>query len=268
LHDLAIEDAHRAHQRPKLEIYGESLFIVLRTARLHEAKVQSGETHIFAGPGYVVTVRHGASHSYSEVRARCESAPRMLAKGQDFVVYSIMDFVVDNYFPILDALEIEVERLDEAVFAQTSTRQDVERIYELRHELSQLRRAVAPLQEVCSRILRFDVPMIDREMNPYFRDVQDHVIRVLESIDNLRELLGAALEANLLFAALQQGTVMRKLAGWAAILAVPTAIAGIYGMNFEHMPELKQPWAYPAVLAAIAALCGYLYFRFRRAGWL
>jgi magnesium transporter len=268
LHDLAIEDAHNAHQRPKMEIYGESLFIVLRTARLEEGKVLCGETHVFAGKGYVVTVRHGASHSYSEVRARCESKPKMLAKGEDFVVYSIMDFVVDNFFPIIDSFEGEVERLDAAVFAQTATQGDIERIYELRHELAVMRRAVAPLQDVCSRIMRFDVPQIDREMGPYFRDVQDHVIRILEDIDNLRDLLGSALEAYLLLASIQQGNVMKKLAGWAAILAVPTAVAGIYGMNFENMPELKEPWGYPLVLAVIAGLCAFLYLRFRRSGWL
>jgi magnesium transporter len=268
LHDLAIEDAHNAHQRPKMEIYGESLFIVLRTARLEEGKVLCGETHVFAGKGYVVTVRHGASHSYSEVRARCESKPKMLAKGEDFVVYSIMDFVVDNFFPIIDSFEGEVERLDAAVFAQTATQGDIERIYELRHELAVMRRAVAPLQDVCSRIMRFDVPQIDREMGPYFRDVQDHVIRILEGIDNLRDLLGSALEAYLLLASIQQGNVMKKLAGWAAILAVPTAVAGIYGMNFENMPELKEPWGYPLVLAVIVGLCAFLYLRFRRSGWL
>jgi magnesium transporter len=268
LHDLAIEDALNAHQRPKMEIYGESLFIVLRTARLEEGKVLCGETHVFAGKGYVVTVRHGASHSYSEVRARCESKPKMLAKGEDFVVYSIMDFVVDNFFPIIDSFEGEVERLDAAVFAQTATQGDIERIYELRHELAVMRRAVAPLQDVCSRIMRFDVPQIDREMGPYFRDVQDHVIRILEDIDNLRDLLGSALEAYLLLASIQQGNVMKKLAGWAAILAVPTAVAGIYGMNFENMPELKEPWGYPLVLAVIAGLCAFLYLRFRRSGWL
>lgn len=268
LHDLAIEDAHNAHQRPKLEVYDESLFLVLRTARLLEGKVLCGETHVFAGKGYVVTVRHGASHSYSEVRTRCESAPKMLAKGEDYVVYSIMDFVVDNFFPIVDSFEGEVERLEGAVFAQTASQQDIERIYELRHELAVIRRAVAPLQDVCSRIMRVDVPIIDPDMAPYFRDVQDHVIRILEDIDNLRDLLGSALEAYLLLTSLQQGTIMKKLAGWAAILAVPTAIAGIYGMNFENMPELKMPWAYPAVWAVIIGLCAYLYVRFRRSGWL
>jgi magnesium transporter len=268
LHDLAVEDAHRAHQRPKLEIYGDSIFIVLRTAQLQAGRIQCGETHIFAGRGYVVTVRHGSSQSYAEVRARCENAPAMLTMGESFVVYSVMDFVVDNYFPVIHTLEGEMDELEDAVFAQRSDRAHVERLYELRHELMLLKRAVSPMQEVCNRVMRFDVPLIDRAMHPYFRDVQDHVMRVVESVDGLRETLIAALEANLLFASVQQNDVTKKLAGWAAILAVPTAIAGIYGMNFEHMPELKSPWGYPAVLLVIAALCLFLYYRFRRAGWL
>jgi magnesium transporter len=268
LHDLAIEDAHNAHQRAKLEIYGDSLFVVLRTVQLHEGKVSFGETHIFAGRGYVVTVRHGSTTAYKEVRARCEHAPKMLQKGEDFVVYSVMDFVVDHYFPILHELEGEVDAIEETVFARSSGRIDIGRIYELRHDLLLMRRAIQPLQEVCSRIMRFDVPMIDADMHPYFRDVQDHIIRVVESIDNLRDLLNSALEANLLLASIQQNDVTKKLAAWAAILAVPTAIAGIYGMNFTHMPELDEPLAYPIVLAVIAGLCGWLYARFKLAGWL
>jgi magnesium transporter len=268
LHDLAVEDAHSAHQRPKLEIYGDSLFIVLRTAQLQGGRIQYGESHIFAGKGYVVTVRHGSSTAYKEVRSRCESAPKMLSMGESFVVYSIMDFVVDRYFPILHELETEVDALEEAIFAHAAKRQQIERIYELRHDLLLLRRVVQPLQDMCARIMRFDVPLADDCMRPYFRDVQDHVIRVVESIDNLRDLLSAALEANLLLSTAQQNEVTKRLAGWAAILAVPTAIAGIYGMNFEYMPELKQPWAYPAVMAGMAGVCGYLYYRLRTAGWI
>jgi magnesium transporter len=268
LHDLAIEDAHRAHQRAKLEIYGESLFIVLRTVQLHDRKVSFGETHIFAGKGYVVTVRHGSTTAYKEVRARCEQNPKMLSRGEDFVVYSVMDFVVDHYFPVVHELETEVDAIEESVFARSSGRIDIARIYELRHDLLLMRRSIQPLQEVCSRIMRFDVPMIDADMHPYFRDVQDHIIRVVESIDNLRDLLNSALEANLLLASIQQNDVTKKLAAGAAILAVPTAIAGIYGMNFDYMPELKQPLAYPIVLAVILGLCGWLYVRFRQAGWL
>jgi magnesium transporter len=268
LHDLAVEDAHRAHQRPKLEVYGESLFAVVRTVQLQGGKVTFGETHIFAGSGYVVSVRHGSTTAYKEVRARCEHNPKMLQKGEDFVIYSIMDFVVDHYFPVLHELETEIDAIEAAVFARSAGRIDIERIYELRHDLLLMRRAIQPLQEVCSRIMRFDVPMIDADMHAYFRDVQDHIIRVVESIDNLRDLLNAALEANLLLASIQQNDVTKKLAAWAAILAVPTAIAGIYGMNFDYMPELKHPLGYPAVVAVIVGLCAWLYLRFRRAGWL
>jgi magnesium transporter len=268
LHDLAIEDAHQAHQRAKLEIYGESLFIVLRTTRLEERHIQFGETHIFAGRGYVVTVRHGSATGYKEVRSRCESAPRMLKMGESFVVYSLMDFVVDNYFPILHEFDTEIDALEETIFGGASGKLEIERIYTLRHELLLMRRAVQPLQEVCARIMRFDVPLIGPEMQPYFRDVQDHVVRVVEGIDNLRDLLNAALETNLLVASIQQNDVTKKLAGWGAILAVPTAVAGIYGMNFKFMPELEMQYAYPIIVAAILGACGLLYWRFKRAGWL
>jgi magnesium transporter len=268
LHDLAIEDALLAHQRPKLEIYGDSIFMALRTAQLLDKKIHFGETHIFAGRGYVVTVRHGSTTAYREVRARCEGVPGMLAKGESFVVYSIIDFIVDNYFPVLHDMEQEADELEAEVFAHRSDPTDVERIYELRHELLLLRRAVQPLQEVCNRIMRFDVPLIDHAMNDYFRDIQDHVIRVVEGIDNLRDLLNAALEANLLLVSLAQNQVTKKLTGWAAILSIPLAIASVYGMNFKNMPELEQPLGYPAVMLVIFGLCGFLYYRFRRAGWL
>ena len=267
LHDLAIEDAHLAHQRPKLEIYGDSLFVVLRTAQLQGTKIQFGETHVFAGKGYVVTVRHGPSSSYTDVRSRCECVPAMLRIGESFVLYSLMDFVVDNYFPIIDSLEAEVDALEGEVFDQSSDRDEIERIYELRRELMIFRRTVAPLLEVCDRLMRFDAPLIEPDIRPYFRDVRDHVIRVDERIDDLRELLTSAMETNLLLASVRQNDVMRKLAGWAAILAVPTAVFGLYGMNFQDMPELGSPYGYPAVMVVVAAVCAYLYYRFRRSGW-
>jgi magnesium transporter len=267
LHDLAIEDAHLAHQRPKLEIYGDSLFVVLRTAQLQGTKVQFGETHVFAGKGYVVTVRHGPSSSYTDLRTRCECVPAMLRIGESFVLYSLMDFVVDNYFPIINSLEAEVDALEGEVFEQSSDRDEIERIYELRRELMVFRRTVEPLLEVCDRLMRFDAPLIEPEIRPYFRDVRDHVTRVDERIDDLRELLTSAMETNLLLASVRQNDVMRKLAGWAAILAVPTAVFGLYGMNFQDMPELSSPIGYPAVLVVVAAVCAYLYYRFRRSGW-
>ncbi len=267
LDDLAIEDALHAHQRPKFEIYDGSLFVVLHTAQLQGTKIQFGETHIFVGNGYVVTVRHGPSLSYADVRARCESAPAMLRVGESFVLYSLMDFVVDNYFPIIHTLEAEVDALEVEVVGDGADSRDIERIYELRRKLMILRRAIAPLLEVCDRLLRFDVPLIARDMQPYVRDVRDHVIRVAEAIDDLRELLTSAMETNLLLASVQQNDVMKKLAGWAAILAMPTAVFGLYGMNFQDMPELRLPYGYPAVMLAVVGLCTYLYYRFKRAGW-
>jgi magnesium transporter len=267
LHDLAIEDAHVAHQRPKLEIYGDSLFVVLRTAQLQGKKIVFGETHVFAGRGYVVTVRHGPSLGYTDVRSRCESAPGLLRLGESFVLYSLMDFVVDNYFPIIDTLEAEVDDLELEAADQDSDRADIGRIYELRRQLLVLRRTVSPLLDVCDRLVRFDVPLVEPDMRPYFRDVRDHVIRVDERIADLRELLTSTMETNLLLASVRQNDVMKKLAGWAAILAVPTAVFGLYGMNFNDMPETNSPYGYPAVLAVVAALCGYLYYRFHRAGW-
>jgi magnesium transporter len=268
LHELAVEDARNAHQRPKLEVYGDALFLVLQTAQLKDGRVEFGETHVFAGPGYVLSVRHGPSSSYKEVRQRCESAPKMLKKGEDFVIYSLMDFIVDNYIPVADSIETEVEALEDALFDKPFDRKTVERIYALKRELLSLRRIVTPLVEITNRMTRFDVPLIDKHAHPYLRDVHDHAIRVSETIDSLRELLTSALEANLLLASVSQSEVMKKLAGWAAILAVPTAIAGIYGMNFDYMPELGWRYGYFTVLGATLAICGYLYYRFRRSGWL
>jgi len=268
LHDLAIEDANMAHQRPKLEVYGETLFVVLRTAKREEGSVVSGESHIFLGKGYVVTVRHGPSQSFAAVRQRCEAAPKALAKGEDFILYAIMDFVVDNYFPILDEMEDEIEKIEDEIFTNHFVPADVERVYELRRDLIGLRHAVFPLLDICMRLTRYDVPLIDRDTYPYFRDVQDHAIKANDTIDQLRETLSSALEAHLLLSSVRQNEVTKKLAGWAAILAVPTAIAGIYGMNFEYMPELTWKYSYPIVVGGIVIACSYLYYRFHKSGWL
>jgi magnesium transporter len=268
LHELAVEDALRAHQRPKLEDYGEDLFLVLRTAQLVGEQIVFGETHVFAGRRYVVTVRHGASFSYAAVRARCESRPELLAKGTGFVLYAILDFVVDNYFPIVDALEDHLQKLEEQIFRETFDRGATARIYALKRDLVSLKRAVAPLMEVCNRLMRFDCPVVPDDVRVYFRDIYDHVIRINESVDNLRELLTTALEASLALISVGQNEVTKKLAAWAAILAVPTAIAGIYGMNFDTMPELRWTFGYPAVLGGIGLACGVLYWRFKRAEWL
>jgi magnesium transporter len=269
LHDLAIEDALRAHQRPKVEEYGDGLFVVLRTVRLTDDRtLDFGETHLFVGPRYVVSIRHGATRSYSEVRARVESNPKELRKGTGFVLYAIMDFVVDQYFPVVDALEDDLEEIEDAIFGGRPGRALTARIYRLKRDLLVLKRAVSPLIEVCNRLTRFDTLLVPEEIRPYFRDVYDHVIRINESVDNVRELLTSALDANLALVSVAQNEVAKKLAGWAAILAVPTMVAGIYGMNFHHMPELDWRWGYPAVLAGTATLCAFVWWRFKRSGWL
>jgi magnesium transporter len=268
LHELAIEDALHAHQRPKIEIYDDAVFVVLRTARLTDGRIHFGETHVFAGHNYVVTVRHGASATYSPVRARCESSPELLRHGVDFVLYAIMDYVVDCYFPVLDTLETDVAKLEQRLLHRPPTQSEVERIAQVRRDLERVRRAASPMMEVCSRLERFPLPMIDEEMHPYFRDVYDHVIRVNEAVVGLRELLSFAFEASMMLATARQNDVTRKLAAWAAILAVPTAVAGIYGMNFKNMPELEWTYGYYGVLAVIVTACVFLYWRFKRTGWL
>jgi len=269
LHDLAIEDALRAHQRPKMEEYGDAAFVVLRTAFADDAgQVHFGETHIFVGTHYVVSVRHGESLGYAAVRQRCESTPHLLARGPGFVLYALMDFIVDQYFPVVDVFEDRLAALERLIFDGAPPRMTTRRIYELKSELMEFKRTVAPLQEVCNRLLRFDLAFVGDDTRNYLRDVYDHVLRVNEAVDTLRELLASALEANLALVGVAQNDVAKKLAGWAAILAVPTMIAGIYGMNFDHMPELRWPWGYPLVMAAMAAICSTLYWRFRKAGWL
>jgi magnesium transporter len=269
LHDLAIEDAHRAHRRPKIEQYGESLFVVLRTAQMNreQGRIDFGETHIFVGAKYVVSVRHGSSLSYAEVRLRCETTPQLLCKGPGFVLYALMDFIVDQYFPIVDVLEDELEELEAEIFGEAFSRETTHRIYQLKRQLLEVKRAVSPLVDMCNRLMRFDLELIPEDTRPYFRDVYDHVIRINDMVDTQRELLTTALEANLSLIAVAQNEVMKKLAGWAGIIAVPTMIAGVYGMNFDFMPELKWNLGYPLVLAAMLGACGSLYVYFKRSGW-
>jgi magnesium transporter len=270
LHDLAIEDAHAAHQRPKLEQYEDSLFVVLRTAQLTGTPrhIEFGETHIFAGERYVVTVRHGSLVSHVSLRARCESTPQLLTIGPGFVLYALMDFVVDQYFPIVEGLEEGLQELEEEIFGEKFTRETTARIYALKRDLLATKRAVWPLIDVCNRLMRFDFTMIPETTRPYFRDVYDHVLRLNEMIDNQRELLTTALEAHLSLVAVSQNEDTKRLAAWAAIIAVPTMIAGIYGMNFEHMPELQWSFGYPFSIGFMLVACGVLYAGFKRSGWL
>ncbi|MCA1406916.1 magnesium and cobalt transport protein CorA [Ensifer sp. IC3342] len=268
LHDLAIEDAGKAHQRPKLEIYGDAIFVVARTAHMADDQISFGETHLFVGRGYIISVRHGASTSYMAVRQRCESSPAALAHGENYILYSILDFIVDNYMPVVEAIHAEVEELEDRLLRDRLNKADIERLYLLRRNLLRLRNAVVPLVDVCRRHEHLELPGMDAAMQPLFRDVTDHVRRVQEDIDALREVLAFTFEASLMIGQSEQTEISRKLASWAAILAVPTAIAGIYGMNFEDMPELRFRYGYFVVLVIIIGLCVTLYRFFRRARWL
>jgi magnesium transporter len=270
LHDLAIEDALTAHQRPKLEQYDGSLFVVLRTAQLGGAdgRLELGETHVFVGARYIISVRHGSLKSHIGLRARCEAVPHFLSKGPGFVLYALMDFVVDQYLPIVETLEERLEHLEEEIFGGTFDRQTTARIYQLKRDLLVLKRAVSPLVDVCNRLMRFDINLIPEDTRPYFRDVYDHVLRMNEMIDSLRELLTTALEANLSLISVAQSEHSKRLAAWAAIIAVPTMIAGVYGMNFDAMPELHWHLGYPLVMALMAGACASLFIGFKRSGWL
>jgi magnesium transporter len=268
LHELMIEDANHAHQRPKLEIYDNVLFLVLRTAQLIDGEVRYGETHLIIGKGFVVSIRHGASASYAEVRRRCERSPELLCLGESAILYAILDFVADNYFPIIDKITEELGEIEDEIFPATPTTEKIERTYRLRAGLLNMRHAVSPMIEICNQLRRHDFPARSSAIRPYLRDVHDHVLLVEDAIVDLRERLTAAFEASLLLSAARQNDIVKKLGSWAAILAVPTAIAGIYGMNFKNMPELEWSFGYPASLLLMLAICSSLYYLFRRKAWL
>ena len=269
LHDLAVEDALGAHQRPKLEQYEGSLFVVLRTAQLGaDGHLEFGETHLFVGPRYLISVRHGSAKSHVALRARCESTPHLLSKGPGFVLYALMDFIVDQYFPVVEGLEERLDELEEEIFGERFTRDTTANIYRLKRDLLSLKRAVSPLVDVCNRLMRFDFAVIPEDTRLYFRDIYDHVLRVNENIDTLRELLTSALEANRSLVSVSQNEDTKRLASWAAIIAVPTMIAGIYGMNFTSMPELQWTYGYPIVMGLMVAACAGLFVGFKRSGWL
>ncbi|WP_140721829.1 magnesium and cobalt transport protein CorA [[Pseudomonas] boreopolis] len=268
LHDLAIEDALKAHQRPKVEGYGNSLFVVVKTAQLVDERIRYGETHAFLGKRFLLTVRHGASLSYAPVRAQMEREPSMLSLGPAFSLYAILDFVVDNYLPIMDEFRDTLELLEKDIFSESYKRRTVVRLYELKRELNKMRLVVAPLQDVLSHLKRNPGPLIPDSVVVYLRDVLDHAARINDAIDTLREMLGTALSVNLSLVTLAQGETVKRLGAWAALLAAPTLITSWYGMNFEHMPELGGRWSYPILVGGVALSCLVLYRLFKRAKWL
>ena len=268
LHDLAIEDACAAHQRPKIEEYGDSLFMVLHTAHLAEDQVEFGETHIFLGPRFLVTVRHGASRSHSRIRGRCEAMPQQLAKGPGFALYSIMDFIVDNYVPVIDGLQQRFDVLELAIFEYRPSRKTIEGLYQLKRELLQLESAINPVIDICNELMRFHSGIIPKDVGVYFRDVADHIKRIDQAMQGMREMLVAAMQVHLTFESVRQNEIVKGLAGWGTILAIPTMVFSWYGMNFKYMPELDWEYSYPAVVGGVILCSVLLYFRLKRRGWL
>jgi magnesium transporter len=275
LHPLAVEDAVYAHQRPKLEHYDEALFMVLKTARYVEHErltatsevVDTGEVMVFLGPSYVITVRHGEHSGLTGLRVRLEEQRELLCLGPSAVLYAVADLVVDTFVDVAGAVTEDVDELEASVFSPERT-DDIGRLYQLKRELMSLRKAVTPLEMPLQKLAERQIDVVPDAMRSYFRDVQDHAIRVRDQVGGLDELLSSILQASLARTTLADNEDMRKISAYAGIIAVPTAIAGIYGMNFRYMPELEWRYGYPLVLAVIVVVCVLLYRSFKRNGWL
>jgi magnesium transporter len=267
LPELAVEDARHGHQRPKLEEYGQALFVVLHVVERNGDELTHGEIAVFVGPTYIVSVRRDTEAGFADVRRRCELEPELLRHGPAYVLYALMDAVVDRYFPVLDALTEEAEDIEARIFSGQNTRAQIEALYLLKRKLMLLDRAIGPLLEVTGKLHGGRVPPACAGLDDYFRDVFDHLLRLKQSEENLRDMTTTVMSVNLSLITIQENEVTKRLAAYAALVAVPTPIAGVYGMNFEHMPELQWRWGYPAALAAMVLIDAYLVYRFRKAGW-
>jgi magnesium transporter len=268
LHPLAVEDARHGHQRPKLEEYGDSLFVVLHTIELEGDALRTGELDVFVGTNYVLSVRSRSEQGFTGVRGRCEHEPELLGRGSGFVLYALMDAVVDRYFPVVDALEAELERTEERIFAGAPARESIEALYALKQKLMIVQHAVRPLAEAVGKLSGGRVPAVATGMQEYFRDVADHVQRIHGGIESLRDMVGTAMSVNLSLISLQENETTKRLAAYAALVAVPTLIAGLYGMNFQQIPGLGWAFGFPTTVAAMIVLDAWLFARFRRARWL
>ena len=268
LHELAVEDAQNAHQRPKIEEYGDTLFVVLHTVNLVGQAMHFGETHVFVGRRFIITVRHGKSRGYASVRKKTESTPARLATGPGYVLYSIVDFIVDHYQPCMDTLQYRFRQVEKELFQPNPPSSNLEQFYHLKNELLSLQAAAGPLTDICTQLLRFHGDIIPKENRIYYRDILDHVARVNDTTDRMREMINAAMQVALAQVTIRQNEVVKRLAGWGAILAVPTMVFSLYGMNFAFMPELKWRWGYPAVIFGIVTVSVLLHRRLKRFGWL
>ncbi|HLT76794.1 MAG TPA: magnesium/cobalt transporter CorA [Ferrovibrio sp.] len=271
LHELAVEDAHHGHQRPKIEEYGDSVFVVMHLLEIVDGELVQGEVNVFVDEGHILSVRNRAAQTFLGVRDRAEREPHLLSLGSAYVLYALMDAVVDRYFPVLDALETELEEIEEHIFDRErggSPRANIERLYALKRKVMVLKHAVAPLMEAVSKLYGGRVPRTCANLQEYFRDIYDHLTRLNSSIDTARDTIGTAIQVNLSMVTIEESEVNKRLAAWAGIFAVATAFAGIWGMNFEFMPELKWKYGYPLALLLMGGICGLLYWRFKKSGWL
>jgi magnesium transporter len=268
LHPLAVEDAHRGNQRAKLEEYGDSLFMVIKTVEMRESNLLIGDVGIFAGSNYVLSVRRHSEHGFADVRARCEKESHLLRHGAAFAVYALLDAMVDRYFPIVEAFEAELDLLEDGIFRPGGERESIQSLYRLKRKVMQMRHVVLPLMEAVGKMHGGRVPPLCMNTQEYFRDVSDHLQRINASLDALRETLSTAIQVNLSLVAIEEGEVNKRLAAWAAIFAVATGFAGLWGMNFKHMPELDWEFGYPLALGLMVTVCTLMYRRFRQVGWL
>jgi magnesium transporter len=269
LHELAVEDARHGHQRPKIEEYGDSLFAVMHLPEFDDnGELAIGEVSVFVGSNYVLSVRNRSRHDFLGVRRRCERESDLLRQGAGFVFYALMDAVVDRYFPVVDVLESQLELVEAQMFVKGEAHANVQRMYEVKRQAMVLKHAVAPLMETVGKLHRGRVPAVCEGMQDYFRDVYDHLVRIDASIDTIRDTIGTAVQVNLAMVTIEENDTTKRLAAWAGIFAAATAFAGIWGMNFKNMPELEWEYGYPAALCVILGVSGYLFYRFRKAGWL
>ncbi|QDF97146.1 magnesium and cobalt transport protein CorA [Azoarcus sp. DD4] len=268
LHELAVEDANHGHQRPKVEEYDDEVFAVMHLIEEVDNQMVVGEVHAFVGRNYILSVRNRSQQDFLGVRARCEREPKMLAKGSGYVFYALMDAVVDRYFPFIEKLETELEAMEERIFTRGAARSNIRRLYRLKRKVTVLKHAVTPLMEAAGKLHSGRVPPVCANSRDYFRDVFDHLTRINASLDSIRDTIATAIQVNLSMVTIDQTEVSKRLAAWAGIFAVATAFAGIWGMNFVHMPELQWEYGYPLAIGLIAASCGLLYWRFKKARWL
>ena len=268
LHELAVEDALDPKHLPKMESYGDHLFVVARTMLLDADRIAYGNTAVFIGRQFIISIRHGSQRGHSPVRDQLEATPWLLKHGPDFVLHAILDFIVDGYFEVIDSVEEQVLAMEDRALDSFLDRAETAKLFTVRRDLFRLQRILGPMEDLANRFVNIDLPQIDREIDPYFRDLADHVRRVSYRVAGLRDTLTSVIETSGLLEQQRQGVITRQLAAWVAILAVPTAIAGIYGMNFEHMPELRWRYGYGTIVGGMAVICIGLFIRFKRLGWL